>query len=379
MLCAVWICVAAVKGASAQANLVGARSEENFRLLTAAEGRALVAAALERDQLLIGEQDCSHAVHQIYLDAGFEYAYASSFEIYAGNENFARVRTPRAGDLVAWPGHVGIVVNPAQHSFYSLVSTGLDTQDYDGPYWSSRGRPRFFRYKVIDSAVTTAAKTVAPQPKAAARKQSRAAMVASEPTLSDRTDSNRPPKAVSERKAVVKDSQNSDPVESSNKDPVVLSSIIISAASKQPTRDEVAKGVSELSSAAGNILRSDDPWTLSLPVVIFESFTVEKVEVKRDHGWAHLKVVSRIFVAGGATELKPRNEKVNWELRRAKSGWEAIAPRDRTYVPQDVAVRNLAAQLARLTESDGPEAHQETVLRQESQLANLLSALLGSK
>jgi hypothetical protein len=107
--------------------------------------------------------------------------------------------------------------------------------------------------------------------------------------------------------------------------------------------------------------------------------TVEKVEVKRDHGRAHLKVVSRVFVAGGATELKPRNEKVNWELRRAKSGWEAIAPRDRTYVPQDVAVRNLAAQLARLTESDGPEAHQETVLRQESQLANLLSALLGSK
>jgi hypothetical protein len=44
-----------------------------------------------------------------------------------------------------------------------------------------------------------------------------------------------------------------------------------------------------------------------------------------------------------------------------------------------VAVRNLAAQLARLTERDSAAADQETVLRQESQLANLLSGLLEKK
>jgi len=48
-------------------------------------------------------------------------------------------------------------------------------------------------------------------------------------------------------------------------------------------------------------------------------------------------------------------------------------------VPHDVAVKNLAAQLARLTESDGAAAHQETVLRQESRLANLLGVLLENK
>ena len=37
------------------------------------------------------------------------------------------------------------------------------------------------------------------------------------------------------------------------------------------------------------------------------------------------------------------------------------------------------AQLARLTERNGPAADQERVLRQESQLANLLSALLENK
>jgi hypothetical protein len=48
-------------------------------------------------------------------------------------------------------------------------------------------------------------------------------------------------------------------------------------------------------------------------------------------------------------------------------------------VPRDVAVRHLARQLARLTASDGAASHEETIVRQESQLANLLSALLENK
>jgi len=39
-------------------------------------------------------------------------------------------------------------------------------------------------------------------------------------------------------------------------------------------------------------------------------------------------------------------------------------------------VRNLAAQLARVTEGDATAAHRETILRRESQLAKLLSRLL---
>jgi len=159
----------------------------------------------------------------------------------------------------------------------------------------------------------------------------------------------------------------------------IPSSIIIGTRNKQPTRGEIADGISELSNASGSILRNDDPMKLQLPLVIFERFEVEKVEIKGDHGWAHLKVATRVLLAGGGMDSKRRNEKVRWELRRTKSGWEAVAPTDRTYVPQDAAVRNLAAQLARLTESDGAAAQQETVLRQESQLANLLSGLLEKK
>src|SRR5437762_8026612 len=156
----------------------------------------------------------------------------------------------------------------------------------------------------------------------------------------------------------------------------VPESIIIAAANKPPTNSQVAEAISELSNASGSILRTDAPSKLRQPVVIFERLRVERLEIKRDHGWARLLIDSHATIAGGETDYKQRHEKVRWELRRTESGWEAVAPTNRRYVPNDVAVRHLAAQLARLTDGDGDAAHQETVLRQESQLANLLSALL---
>jgi hypothetical protein len=380
VFCLIWFCFAKVQSANAQSKTAASQSGRNFRLMTATEGREIVTAALEQERGASGAQDCSHVVHEVYLDAGFEYPYASSFEIYTGNENFVRVKMPRAGDLIAWPGHVGIVVNPMEHSFYSLVSTGLETQFYDGPYWKSRGRPRFYRYKVVGAGILNARKSLVPQRNSSSTKQRSAAAVLEESSPAESVASNRPPKPTSERTA----NNNYGPQILETPDAPeataeIPSSIIVAAGNKQPTRDEIADGISELSNAAGSILRSDDPMKLQLPLVIFERFEVEKVEIKRDHGWAHVKVATRVLLAGGGMDSKRRNEKVRWELRRTKSGWEAVLPTDRTYVAQDAAVRNLAAQLARLTESDGAATHQEAVLRQESQLANLLSGLLDKK
>jgi hypothetical protein len=374
-----WLCFAGVKVANAQSTGTAPELEANFRLLTGAEGRAIVTAALEQGQAPNGAEDCSHVVHQIYLHAGFEYPYASSFEIYTGNENFARVRMPRAGDLIAWPGHVGIVVDPVEHSFYSLVSTGLDTQYYDGPYWKSRGRPRFFRYKVVGADILSAGKTLPPKSNSTAIRQHSAAKVVEERSPVENIASNRPPKTASERRAGIYGPQIPETAGAPESIGDVPSSLIIAAGNKHPTREEIAKAISELSNAAGSILRSDDPMKLQLPLVIFERFEVEKVEIKRDHGWARLRVDARVSIAGGGMDLKRRSEKVRWELHRAGSGWEVVTPTNRIYVPQDVAVRNLAAQLARLTEGDGAAADRETVLRQESQLANLLSGLLLEK
>src|SRR5713226_7641730 len=55
-------------------------SDSTSRLLNAQEGRSIVHAALEQNELAGETRDCSHFVHQIYLSAGFEYPYASSFD-----------------------------------------------------------------------------------------------------------------------------------------------------------------------------------------------------------------------------------------------------------------------------------------------------------
>src|ERR1700734_3845189 len=117
-----------------------------LRLLTSDEGLAVLSAALESRANSDSESDCSHLVHAIYERAGFPYPYASSSSLYAGKQEFQRVARPQPGDLVVWPGHVGIVVNPVQRSFFSAVRSGLGVEPYDSPYWKERGRPRFLRY-----------------------------------------------------------------------------------------------------------------------------------------------------------------------------------------------------------------------------------------
>ena len=363
-----WVC--RIGAAAAEAQLAHATQElaSTRRLLSAEEGRSIVTAASE--QPAPETQDCSHLVHQIYLNAGFEYSYGSSFEMYAGHKSFARVTFPHAGDLIVWPGHMGIVVNPVTHSFYSLVSTGWEEQDYQAPYWKSRGRPRFYRYRVENSVVLSATKTPA------SSKNVRTVMEERSPE--EAPTSNQPPKTDYERTTLIYGPPA--PAELVNKNPPfeIPSSTIIVAGNKAPTREEVAESISALSEEAGNVLRSDDPLKVQLPVVIIEKLSVERVEIKRDHGWAQIQIDCKVSIAGNTSQRMPPSEKIRWELRHTELGWEAVTPSDRIYVSHDVAVRNLAAQLARLTESGGAAAHLEPVLRQESELANLLSALLGS-
>jgi len=374
-LCVIWLC-AAVDGVRAQTAAEAVQPGGHLRLLSAQEGKSIVRAALEENQASSGAQDCSHLVHQIYAEAGFEYPYASSFELYAGNENFARVKYPRAGDLIAWPGHVGIVLEPSEHRFYSLVSTGLEIQNYDGRYWRSRGRPRFYRFRMENANILTAGNALESPRVSNSTKHRVTDEAAEERSGAGARDLNRPPETTKKvgyglpaPRAPVAETDTFD----------AAHSIVIAPGKKQPTKAEVAQGISELSNASGNALRADDLSKLSAPVVIFERFQIERLELKRDHGWAHLQIDTRATIEGGETDYTRKHEKVKWELQRTASGWEAIAPAERNYVSQDVAVRNLAAQLARVTEADGAAAQREIVLRQESELAKLISGLLDKK
>jgi hypothetical protein len=316
------------------------------RLLSEKEGRAIVKAAWKL-QRVGGAQDCSHTIHQVYQSAGFDYPYQSSFDLYAGAEKFARVKSPHTGDLIVWPGHVGIVVNPSQHSFYSLVRSGLEEQDYEGSYWRSRGSPRFYRYRigsggVVDVASAHAAPTEPEEP---------AATYAGQPAAESRGESAAP----------------SFP-----------SSIVIGAAKKAPTPEEVASSISQLAVAAANALSADDALKTPLPIVIVTQLNVSRLEIKRDHGWAYLQVSAVGSISGGTFRPERRDEEVRWPLKRTKSQWEAIAPADRVYVQQDVAIKNLAAQLARLTAGDAA-SRDRGVVQRESELANLVAGMLASE
>lgn len=119
---------------------------EDIRPLNLDEGLAIISAALDSRHQAAFKTDCSHFVHGLYERAGFHYAYAPSADLYAGVDQFERVTIPQPGDLAVWRGHAGIVINPAQHSFFSLMRSGAGVASYDSAYWKKKGRPRFFRY-----------------------------------------------------------------------------------------------------------------------------------------------------------------------------------------------------------------------------------------
>jgi cell wall-associated NlpC family hydrolase len=106
----------------------------------------VIGAALESRGPAHPKPDCSHLVHAVYERAGYPYSYVSSSDLYRGVPEFRHVVHPQPGDVVAWPGHVGIVVNPSENTFFSSLRSGLGVESYTAPYWKERGQRRFYRY-----------------------------------------------------------------------------------------------------------------------------------------------------------------------------------------------------------------------------------------
>jgi cell wall-associated NlpC family hydrolase len=150
------------------------RSRTPSRALSDDDRLSLIAAALDA-RVRSGEPDCSHLVHAVYEQAGFTYPYVPSSDLYAGVDGFQRVTKPEPGDLVVWRGHVGIVIKPSQHIFFSYLSSGPGIDDYRSPYWKHRGRPRFYRY----------VKSFGPQPSPQFVRAKNVPRTASDPTVDD--------------------------------------------------------------------------------------------------------------------------------------------------------------------------------------------------
>ena len=337
------------------------------RPLTVREGQTIVKAAWQRERQTGRRPDCSHLVHEVYTLAGYPYPYADSFELYAGAHGFIRVAKPQPGDLVVWRGHVGIVVDPAERSFYSSVTSGLRTEIYDAPEWKARGPARFYRYVPATRANLTLTSGRLP---GVAREPARVSGLPAEGPGGNSSDTaEATPKSAASATPAAADleSPSSEPAE-------IPSSIRVASSREKPTEAEIAEAVSELNNGTGSILREEDLSRLNRKVIVYDSLSIERTEFRGNRGSAQARIKSSVILLGASMERKPEYERFRWELRRSNGGWDVLAPKDRVYVPRDIAVGILAARLASLTQDSGASAS-DSSFRQQAQIVHALSAL----
>ena len=325
-----------------------------LRSLTSDEGLAVLSAALESRANSDSESDCSHLVHAIYERAGFPYSYANSSSLYAGKAEFERVARPQPGDLVVWPGHVGIAVNPAQRSFFSALRSGLGVEPYDSPYWKERGRPRFLRY-VTDAP--------APNRFSSSSREGNlktAATTDAHPAISRSLTFDTSADAGDESLAQAQSARS-------------LASVA-TFHSQRPTPAEVTDALEQIFGETGGSLRGLDMLNLTSPLIVFDQLSVERVRLQRDHGWAEVRIEGAFKLSKQKTNTAKHNEHQRWLMvRRDHDTWEITIPAEAIYLQSDVAVRTLAHQLAALTD-DAPGA--PSTAGEKLQLSRLLSVFL---
>jgi len=322
------------------------RRQDPVRLLSLDEGLSVLGAALESRVHLAPNSDCSHLVHAIYERAGFPYPYAKSSDLYAGVGEFRRVTRAQPGDLVVWPGHVGITISPVQHTFYSSLRSGLGVENYDAPYWRSRGRPRFYRY--VESAPGTL------------NAANRAASLT--PTAFGDSE----PRGDQERSGM--NPQTSLAPEANAVIPTVA--VLDSA---RPSASEVAEALSHVFTETAEALRGKNVLPMSRHLIVFDQFEVERVRLERGRGWAEVSIRHPApLQAGKAKQGKPA-ERQRWPLRYLdQNSWEVVLPPGDIYLPRDAAVRVLAHQLTDV--ADSPETSSGGP--QKAELARLLNTIL---
>ena len=349
---------------------------ESYRLITRDEGLAIVDAISDHHRSLRGKRakpDCSHLVNDIYDLAGFPFPYAKSADLYRGHASFVRVSAPQPGDLIVWRGHVGLVLDPRQHFFYSSLRFGLETEDYTSAYWRRRGTPRFYRYRAASGPTILTARQIAPRNDLEGnfRTQLVSQSTSDEPRTHVTSRDSLEPLPGSDDHSSVQHVSGAE--ENSHAAP---SKVLINIGSKKPTTEQVKEAISKTYQSISQGLNADSLLHSKSPVVIFTQLHVERLEFKGKHGWAVVSIDTEATLTSGALDKAARHDEQRWELQRAKSGWTTAAPTQNIYVPRAFAVRIFAQQLAQLTDqsASGIAASSDS---QEGCLASLLNTLLN--
>lgn len=314
------------------------QEDGRVRLASPDEGEAIVQAAWELRRGLVPKPDCSHFVRAVYARAGYDYEYARSSEIFAGIDSFRRVQKPQPGDLAVWQGHIGIVVDPDEHSFYSSVLSGFAIEDYRSAYWVKRGRPRFYRY-LVDSAVP------------------RAGVLTQRGARQDIPASNEPPGfagRVTSKHGPDSPENTASEFPAGNTTRTSASSgaetfDFVFVSSDQPSRDEVLAAMVRLADLTGEGLVRGTSLDSQPTIAVADQFKVIELNISGRSGWAELEVKQAASIQYGFADIRPNTSRWRATLRREKQGWVLLAPQDRIYVRRELAIQALANHLAVLS------------------------------
>jgi hypothetical protein len=328
------------------------------RLLAPNEGLTILGVALDsRHSQADFSADCSHFVHGLYERAGFRYEYASSSDLYEGTNEFRRVASPQPGDLAVWRGHAGIVVNPDQHSFFSVLRSGPGVDSYDSPYWKQRGQPRFFRYiKRAAGGVNTSIQNASGQPKVL-------------------HDAQRYESAPDRRVPAIAEASSAKFEENT---PVKAEAFrVVFSSPARPKSDQVRAAFLQACNDSEELLRGSDLIKSAQSLVVFDRFEVKKVHISGNQGWIEVQIEDLVSLTGGNAEVLHNGlERQRWSLRRSdiERRWKLTPSRNAIYLPQHTAERLLAHELAQLTEDTPDNA---SGLQDKVELARLLDVLFG--
>ena len=331
------------------------------RPIARAEGRKILATipTVTLDAESESETDCSHLVHEVYERAGFVYDYVSSRELYIGSANFTRVRVPQAGDLVVWRGHVGIVIDPKEHSFFSFVRSGPDTQFYDSAYWRSRGIARFFRY-------------VSKKPLHSSRTLEAEGHPDHKPPQGDSCSSeNRPPSGLS--KVALALAAHPVPTISTPTTAETPREIVLQVAGKSPSPEEVVSAFVEMNQDSGESLRTRSLDSPGKSIIVYRGLRVSAVQIKGQHGTALVQIESLGTLSDTRTGSQLGWREQSLEFEKTKRVWVVNPIHDTAYVKREVALQVLTARLADLAKNLDATPEQE---REQGQIIRILNLLV---
>jgi hypothetical protein len=354
------LCLAMASAALGQNVWPASAETPEPRPIARTEGRKILAAIPMVDAESESETDCSHLVHDVYEQAGFPYDYVSSRGLYIGSTDFTRVRAPQAGDLVVWRGHVGIVIDPEEHSFFSSVRSGPDTQFYDSPYWRSRGIARFFRY-------------VTGQPLRSGRTLEATRRADQQPLQADsRISENRPPSKLPKPAPAPASNSASGAETSSSAIVETPREIVLQVARKNPSPDEVVAAFVEMNQDSGESLRTRSLNGLGKPIIVYREVRVSAMQIKGKRGTALVRIESLGAPPNTQTGSQLRWKEQSLEFAKTKRGWVMSPIQEAAYVKREVALQVLSARLAELAQNTDTTHEQEREQKQIIRFLNLL-------